>query len=151
MAKFGLVGKSVVKGDITGFFVVDESGKQMLLSKNKIIQLAENGVITNWEVVTDEDNEKHLFSSNISIADLPNMIKEDLVKITPTAKIIKENKFIGYRCKDDKGINHNYKMDKVWQLATLGLIDKTRAFKHDNTRILISDEGYLDKLPVIEI
>lgn len=150
MARYGLIGKTVNNGNIIGYFIIDSSGKQMLISKDKTMQLARNQMITNWEAVLDDDNEYHLYNERLSIKDLPNMVKEDYDNLKPVAKLFKDNKVIGYSCIDNNGIKHNYSISKFWEFIKLGLVENVRAYKYGNRRVIISKDKYFEKLPNIE-
>ena len=145
MNEFGLIGKLTNKGKILGFFVVDSNGKQMLITKENIYKLAAEGHVANWEVVTDEDGEKHLYSEDISLVNLPNMLKES-PKIVKIANVIETPDGVEYICIDDSGIEHKYKTEVMWSYAKQGIINGVTAKKFKGKRVLDSDGKILRQL-----
>ena len=151
MAKYGLEFKLMNKGEIAGFFVVDSDGKQLLLSKEKTLKLAESGMLTNWEVVIDEDGEKHLYSPDISLSSIPNSIKEINTTIEIVGKIFKNGEDAGYLCIDSNGNRRSYTHDKVWQLAKMGRVNGIKAEKSNNCRVLLSEDTNLRNIKIYNL
>lgn len=151
MEKLGLVGRLMMGGEIAGFFVVSESGKESLLSKPRVIALAEKGVIQNWEVVTDESGEKLLYSENNSLSSLPSKIKETDTGITVVGKIFKSGEHVGFVCIDSEGVHKNYRVDAFWNLVKQGRVYGVKSEKFKGSRILISEGRNLDTLEIVNI
>lgn len=151
VASFGLVGKLFSKGDITGFFIIDETGHQMLISKDKTIQLVETGSVANWRVVTDEDGEKHLIGDEITLSDLPTMVKDNINQLTLITRITKEGKTVGFSCVDTDGTKRNYTVEKLWELAKAGKVKGVQFYKSNDSRVLLSDHQELRNLQTVNM
>ena len=135
MAKYGITGKLMNKGNLVGYFVIDSDGKSFLFSMEKILQLAKDNSITNWEAVYDENGEGHIYSHDLSIADIENSIKDIETEIKIVGKIKKEDKLAGYICIDSDNNKHNYSCDKVWNLIELGRVPGARAMQKNGKRL----------------
>ena len=151
MTQYGLIGKSISNGKINGYFVVDGYNNQKFLSVDTIIQLAEHGVIANWEVVTDDEGNKYLYSQDSTLSDLPNMVKDDLYGLRVINRLIQGKKLVGYQCISMDGIKYNYGIDKVWQLVKLGMIEGLEAKRVGNRRVLESADKQIKSLKSISL
>lgn len=147
MSRYGITGKLMNKGDLMGFFVIDSSGKSFLFSMDKILQLAKDNNITNWEAVYDEDGDGHIYSHDLSISNIENSIKDTETEIDIVGKIKKEGNLVGYICVDSDGNKHNYSCEKVWNLTKLGRVSKTRAMQSKGRRVILTDGNKLRSLP----
>lgn len=141
--RYGLVGKLLNKGEIAGYFIVDSSGKQMLITKEKFFKLTSQGLVQNWEVINDSDGEKHLYSRDLSLTEIPTMIKDESYAIEIKTRIIKDEAEIGFLCIDNSGDKRNLTTNKLWDLARLGRIKNVTAYKSDDSRVLISKDNFL--------
>lgn len=147
MAKYGITGKLMNKGDLMGFFVIDSNGKSFLFSMDKIIQLAKDNNITNWEAVYDEDGEGHIYSHDLSICNIDNNIKDKETEISIVGKIKKDNKLVGYICIDSDNNKHNYSCEKVWNLVELGRVPGAKAMQNKGKRVILTEGNKLRSLP----
>jgi hypothetical protein len=141
--RYGITGISFSKGEIQGFFIVDTFGEQKLISKKKVMELAENGEITNWSVVVDEDGEKHLYSENNSIENLPEYLKDQIDNLEIINKFSTPDGKEGYLCKDNDGNKHYYGSVKLWNLVKAGKVKNARAVKYNGARAIVTDNGIL--------
>lgn len=151
MSSFGLIGKVFTNGDIVGFFIVDENDRQSLISKEKTLQLAESGYIANWTVVKDADGERHLYSDDVDISNIPTMTKDSIEKVTVTKRVMKDGQTFGYVCIDETGASKNCTVNKLWELAKAGKVDGVTAYQKDGSRVLYSKDHIFDSLPVINM
>lgn len=151
MAKYGLVGKMFSSGELIGYFLVDELGKKMLISKDKTIRLASNGSIINWSTITDEDGEKHLVGENITLSNVPTMIKDDIEQLELKTRVIKDGETFGFIGIDNLGNKRKYTVNKIWELAKLGKVKGIRAYIHNSDRALLSENQALRNLDSIEM
>lgn len=148
---FYLSGKSVSKGKLIGYFLGDGSGKQILAPVDKVIKLAESGRLQDWQVVTDSDGEKHLYSDRNSIAGLPVYVKNCDEHVKPIRVLQRDGVTEGYGCMTRSGVQLNYTVDTFWQLVKLGMVDGVTAKRCGNTRVLESKDNYLKELPTLVI
>ena len=151
MDMYGLTAKVMQGGDIVGYVVVSESGKETTMPKDKVCQMAKLGIISGWEVVQDEDGEMHLYSDTYNIINLPNHIKNVNGSIEIIGKLTKNGKHAGYVCLDETGARKGYTVDKVWAMAKQGRVKGVSAKKVTNNRILISSDQIFSKLQTVNI
>ncbi|MBR1453192.1 MAG: hypothetical protein IJ593_00885 [Lachnospiraceae bacterium] len=138
MPSYSIIGKNMSSGEISGYFIMDNNDKQMLISKDKTFELAEKGLINGFEVVTDDENNKYLYSRDIKISELPYMVKDkSYLKIN--SEITKDGKIIGYNCSDPDGIVKRYTTDKIWQLAKAGNIINAKVSTLNGQRYISID------------
>ena len=143
MAKFGLEARIMSGGSITGYVLVGENGRSHNTEASKVIQLAEEGKVFNWEVVVDSDGEKHLYSSTSSISELPMSGKE----LEGSLEVIRckagdSNETI-VECKDSNGTVKEYSISKVWSLAEMGVFKDLKCATLEGKRALVSEKGKL--------
>lgn len=143
MQSYKIDSKLFSNGAIVGFFILTDNVKK-LISKENTIQLIKDGCIEDWEIVTDQDGEEHLYSSKYSLQELPTSTNIDVGNITIIKKIIKDTKTIGFECSDEQGEIHNYSLNKIWELAKLGMVTNLKAYKGERSRVLMINKKYLE-------
>ena len=151
MDMYGLTAKVMQGGDVVGYVIVSENGKETTMSKEKVYQMAKLGIISGWELVQDESGEMHLYSDTFSLSNLPNHIKNIQGNIEIIGKLIKNGKHAGYVCLDDTGARKGYTLDKVWALAKQGRIKGVTPKRVNGNRVLISDNHIFNGLQSINI
>lgn len=149
--KYGLIGKWINAGEIAGFFIIDDNNKKAFISKDKAIQLAENGMLVNWEALTDDNGNKYLVGKDLNLRDIPTMINEEFDSIKIITKVLKNDKLFGYVCIDNNGNKHNFKANKVWEIAKTGKIEGIKTKRSSTNRILESNDMALRKIGTIKI
>jgi hypothetical protein len=143
--RYGLTAKMMQSGKVVGYFVVDSNGKQMSLSAKKTFELVGAGLVANWEVVTDEDGEKHLYSDSTSLQELPNRVK-DSTTIQSIDSVITSNNGKELLCTDENGRKVRYTEEKLWRSSRLGLVNGVVPKKFKGKRVLESKDNRLRDL-----
>ena len=59
-----------------------------------------------------------------------------------TARLIKNNKCIGYKAVDSKGKTYKLSIDKVWSLAEQGSINNIQGKYYNNHKVIISINNF---------
>lgn len=138
---YGLTGKLTKDGEIIGYFIIDEYEKEMLISKEKTIKLAEKLLLKDIDVVTDEDGEKFLYSSSINLSDIPRKIKADFEELKVRKNIESDGKIIGFECIDNNGKIFNVKADKLWELASCDKVKDVKAKVTGQNKVIIHENS----------
>lgn len=137
------------KDGLVGFEVITSNYENKLYQLEDIITLAERGIVDGWEVVTDEDNVKHLYNDKVTLSELPSHRDDE---ITLETRITQDGKTIGFVCSDQNGKRQNIRLDKVWQLSKEGNIPGVEAYysSSKNNRILVGNRINLSGITSIE-
>lgn len=130
--KYSLSSPILSNGDIIGYKLIDQSGEVKRARLENIKQLVDKGMITNAEVVTDDNGNIHVVLTD-SLADDP----EKSERYTVEYRIIQGDKVKSYRCRDNEGNVRNFTLDKIWELAADGCVNNIEAKVINSKRALV--------------
>ena len=146
--------KRIMDGiDIIGYVVYDDDGNEKSLKEEDIIRLCHRKLVLNASTVMVDDKEHLIIEDNLE--DMESIKK---AKVKNTLKLIcrlvstEDNKVVckGYIAKDDAGKKFRLDTVKAWKLAKENCIENIEAKIVNKKKILISNNGLLERLPVMD-
>lgn len=151
MNKYKILNKEFKGINIIGYTILNEEGKTKLVKLQDMIKLARVDKLEDTHAVFDASDASFVLHYIPGIVTLENSDRSNGVNLKLTARIISENKCIGYKAIDNN-TNKNYKLsiEKVWELAEQGSIIGVKGTYINNKKTLISDsDNKLIDLPKI--
>lgn len=148
---YKIVKKQFTGIDISDLVIENKEGKHKLISKQDAIKLARGNKIENAKAILDTDSGEYLIDIENGLSSLETISKGNSLTLELKARLIVDNKCVGYKAEDIKGKTYTLSIEKVWELAEQGSVKGIQAKIINNKKSLIStDEVKLDNLPKIK-
>lgn len=148
ISKYTIVEKEFTGLEISGFVIQNEEGKRKLLNKQDTIKLARSDKLSNARALLDTTSGEYILKTDDSLLDIDNTDKGKALKIVLLARLMDNNRCIGYKAKDNKGKLYKLSIEKVWQLAEQGSIEGVQGKISGTSKLILSTEEFnINTLP----
>lgn len=145
---------------IVGYQLIDEQGKEVRIKKDKVEQLAAEGLISDCSII-DYNGKKYLKTTKTPISSLPvidmkqmeaTKILSSNTKLRLTNRLVdKANKLSGYIAKSEDGKEFRLGLDETWRLCRDGAILNAKAQISDKAKMISGIDIDLRSLPTSEL
>lgn len=141
--QYKLLKPMISSGEIIGYEILDSAKQIRKVKKADVISLAEKGLV-DAKVAVDSTGTKHISPSHKLDT------TEDAEIYTVEARILKDNKLIGYKCKTSSGLYVKMTPVKLWEFAVVNQVTNVDAKIYNNILTLIGSTTKLEELPVLK-
>lgn len=131
-------------GEIIGYEILDSANQVRKVKKLDIISLAEKGLI-DAKVAIDSQGVKHISPNH----KLDNT--EDAEIYTVEARLMKDGKLVGYRCKTSTGALVKMTPVKLWEFAAVNQVTNVEAKIYNDKLTLLGTVTKLNNIPIVKV
>ena len=150
--KYKVVGKEFSGIDISSMIIENEDGKKKKIPKADIVRLARGGKLSNAHSIFNYIDGSYVISFDDSLMNIESIDRSSGIHLSLLARIIQNNRCIGYRALDGKNKTYKLSIEKVWELADRGSINDIKAQINGDKKVLISaGDIRLKDLPIINV
>lgn len=137
--------------DICGFGIQNVIDSKVV-DFEQLDELINSGSIVGAEILTDENNNKHIQYLDGDLSDLPIIYQDNSYRkgeLTAVAVLLQNNEPYGYRFRAGDQFK-NYSLQVTWELARRGCIANLKAGYEDDAKVICgADSTNIWELPVI--
>lgn len=136
--------------EITSMVIENSEGKQKKMPMADVVRLARVDKLDNVRVKFNYVNSDYTLIFDESLSNIEDTDRSGGVHLVLTARIIENDKCIGYKALNDKNKTYKLSIEKVWELAEKGSVKDVKACINGSTKVLKSiGDIKLKDLPVI--
>lgn len=148
--KYKVVGKEFHGIEIASMLIENEEGKRKKISMSDVVKLARGGKLSNAQSLFNYIHGNYIISFDDSLLNMETMERSGGVHLVLTARIMQDDKCIGYKALDDKNKTYKLSIEKVWELAERGSINDISAKINGDKKVLLSTGDIkLKDLPIV--
>ena len=136
--QYQLMKPMLAAGEIIGYEILDSANQVRKVKKLDIISLAEKGLI-------DAKVVKHISPNH----KLDNT--EDAEIYTVEARLMKDGKLVGYRCKTSTGALVKMTPVKLWEFAAVNQVTNVEAKIYNDKLTLLGTVTKLNNIPIVKV
>lgn len=148
--KYKIVGKEFSGIEIISMVIENSDGKTKKISMSDIVKLARSDKLSNAHSLFNYINGDYVISFDDTLENIKNIDRSSGIHLSITARIIQNDKCIGYKAIDDKNKTYKLSIEKVWELAEKGSINGITAKIVGTHKVLLSSESVkLKDMPIV--
>lgn len=155
-----LVGRYIKNCDIAGFMVEDDEGNTNQFSKEHIIKMCKQGIVSNAKV-TSYNGKDYLVGVGVQISKLPilnpqtnqpvdNQGENPGSTMRIVGRIVEDGETTGYVISEASGKQYKVSKNKAWILSMNHLISNTKIQLVNGVKLITGDGFELSSLPVMQ-
>lgn len=148
--QYKVIGKEFNGIEINTFLIENIDGKQKKIPKSDLVKLARCGKLANTHSIFDYIHEDYIITFDDGLVNLDNMDRSAGIHLVLTARILQNDKCIGYKANDSKNKSYKLSIEKIWELAERGSVEGIAAKFNGNKKVLLSiGDIKLKDLPIV--
>lgn len=149
--KYKVVAKEFNGIEVSSMIIENEDGKRKKILKQDIIKLARGGKLSNAQSLFDYVNSEYIVAFDDTLLNIETIDRSNGIHLNLSARLIKDDKCIGYKAVDDKGKSYKLSIEKIWELAEKGSVNNIKAKINGKHKVLVSyGDTQLKDLPIIK-
>lgn len=150
--KYRIIQKDYTGIEITGVVIQNKDKQTKLIPMDDAIKLARSDKLSNATAVLDTNSGDYILDIEGGLQSLENTDSSKGVQLELKARLIENNKCIGYKATNNKGKTYRLTIDKVWNLAEQGSIVGVSGRIINGSRVLLSNKDFrLRNLPEMQL
>lgn len=151
-AKYTIVEKEFNGIEIDKLIIENNLGQRKKVKMSDMVKLARADKLNNARAILDIDTGEYILDVENGLGSLAESDRSNNLSLELTARIIEDNKCIGFKAVDSKGKAYKLTIDKIWILAEQGSVNGIIGkYIGDNKVLLSTDDKKLMDLPKLNV
>ena len=149
-AKYKVIGKEFNGIEIGAMLIENEDGNKKKIPTSDVVKLARSGKLSNAHSLFNYLTGDYIVAFDDGLDSIETLDRSAGIQLVLTARILQDDKCIGYKAVDSKNKTYKLSIEKVWELAERGSVKDIAAKINGEKKILLSiGDIKLKDLPII--